>query len=195
MGGKSGPGVCRWHRNGDQGMLCKGEKQEPRPGKREWGRGRNQRIFCLIQQGAVFIRTMKTKGKTKLRKDKRIHSSNLHSGVMVLHAFHLWKLKQCVGPKNEAQVGRSDRENKMQLTGAVLALPLIENTSQRECKMGKVNLLLIYNTMYILWVTKGLFEGNFGYSQSMPYMLILDLDLLAKFGFLKCVPDTRVGRR
>lgn len=123
MGGKSGPGVCRWHRNGDQGMLCKGEKQEPRPGKREWGRGRNQRIFCLIQQGAVFIRTMKTKGKTKLRKDKRIHSSNLHSGVMVLHAFHLWKLKQCVGPKNEAQVGRSDRENKMQLTGAVLALP------------------------------------------------------------------------
>lgn len=44
-------------------------------------------------------------------------------------------------------------------------------------------------------MTKGLFEGNFDYSQSMLYMLILDLNSSARFVFLKCVPDIRLGSR
>lgn len=49
------------------------------------------------------------RGKTSSRRDKRIPPSNLYSGVMALYASRLWKFNQRTGPKNEAQVGRSDR--------------------------------------------------------------------------------------
>lgn len=35
-------------------------------------------------------------------------------------------------------------ENIMQVVGAVPALPLSESTSQRECEVGKVNLLFLF---------------------------------------------------
>lgn len=106
---------------------------------------------------------MKLKARVSLRREKGICPSELYNGVLAIYAFHLQKF--CAGPKNKTQVGGSDRDY-MQLVGVVVALHsekyIPEGVRDGEGEFAIP--LLIYNTMCILWMTKGLFEGNFDYS-------------------------------
>lgn len=108
---------------GDQGLECAGGNGTETKGSgpvekltRTWklesrseGEGGAKDFSAQVREGLSLSETWRPRGKTSLRRDKRIPPSDLYNGVMALYASHLWKLNPCTGPKNEAQVGRSDR--------------------------------------------------------------------------------------
>ena len=116
-------------------------------------------------------------------------TSNLYNEVIVCYTYFSLMEIQC---KNEAQVERSHREYNATGRGCSSSATQWKYIPQGMWDgEGEFAVpVLIYNTMCILWATNGLFEGNFSYSQS-----ILDQNFLARFGILKCVPDTRLGSR